>query len=272
MKESNVNPLLLNKISLGDKEFVSSYIADGNSVAAPKGVNSPLVTALTERSEEEISRIIIADLVKHGETIDQEDEDGNTALMFAVSDKRHQMIKDLLALGADVNHKAKDAMDEFPLLLASRKQDPEILKIVLDAGADLDMQDRDGSTALSIAYNDIETFKTILEAGANPDTKDYFNDATVAHNVICELPFTKALMEAGANFYLTNKDKLSPLDFLARSDNHENIEVIEYLLAEGISFDDLEITSNIAQSVIANFKIQSSLDMPVQVTSPTPRF
>ncbi|MBQ7154311.1 MAG: ankyrin repeat domain-containing protein [Synergistaceae bacterium] len=93
-------------------------------------------------------------------------------LMFA--DKKPPYLKDtdmecvrlLIEAGADVNCGA--------LLAALRRRKFDIAEMLIDAGADMDVQNPNGETALFLAAdkNDVDVLKLLLRKGANPNIPD----------------------------------------------------------------------------------------------------
>jgi ankyrin repeat protein len=100
---------------------------------------------------------------------------GLTALHFACKAKRIEACRFLLARGADVNAASsatKDGFQTTPLMIAaSIRHDHTILKVLLQSGAQVNWQARDGSTALIAAcgngYPDHAVL--LLDKGADPN-------------------------------------------------------------------------------------------------------
>jgi ankyrin repeat protein len=80
------------------------------------------------------------------------------ALMQAASEGHTNVAKLLLEAGSEVNIRGKE-IGETPLILASWKNAPEIVKLLLEYKADKTMQDTNGDTALDYAkkenYRDV---------------------------------------------------------------------------------------------------------------------
>jgi ankyrin repeat protein len=136
----------------------------------PKGVR-----VLTE-SEQLLQAADIGDLkrVKYllGRGIDVNVHDGSdntTALLSATAGAHPEVVDYLLNSGADVNAQDKDG--RTPLLAASTMEDTTLATRLLDAHAKIDMRDKEGWSALgkAILTDRKTTVAALLRAGAKPD-------------------------------------------------------------------------------------------------------
>jgi ankyrin repeat protein len=98
------------------------------------------------------------------------DVDGDTPLIAASYRGRIEIVKFLLAKGADVNKSGGKAGDT-PLIIASWKGHTEIVKLLLANGADASKMDKDGETALYSASEEDHAgiVEILLKAGADPN-------------------------------------------------------------------------------------------------------
>ena len=114
---------------------------------------------------------------------------GDTVLSRAIGCAPLIAIRDLIAAGADPNFRMQD--DGFPALidvLHHRRDDRpelrrwsdahEVLRALLDAGADVDTVGLNGGTALHFAcwYDDGVAAQMLLEAGADPRRRTTVDD------------------------------------------------------------------------------------------------
>jgi ankyrin repeat protein len=83
--------------------------------------------------------------------VDTKDRFGRTALCIAASNGYTQIVKTLLANGADVNIKDRDVHDRTALILAADNGHTEVVKVLLANGADVNSKDEFGFTALACA-------------------------------------------------------------------------------------------------------------------------
>ena len=138
----------------GDTARVRELIAAGTQVNArgPHGATALEYAVRRLKSQEEI----VAALIVAGADVNLANEAGETALMFAGYDGI-KMAELLLAAGADAGAQAKDG--RTPLIHAvqavgARLGSLEIVKALIRAKADLNVRDKFGRTALSIAEED----------------------------------------------------------------------------------------------------------------------
>ncbi|KAJ7316657.1 hypothetical protein JRQ81_002819 [Phrynocephalus forsythii] len=113
------------------------------------GYTAIMLTALAaSRSESDMETIM--QLLKMGNVNAKASQAGQTALMLAVSHGRLDMVRALLANGADVNLQDNDG--STALMCACEHGHAEIVRLLLATpGCDVALSDNDGSTALSIA-------------------------------------------------------------------------------------------------------------------------
>jgi ankyrin repeat protein len=82
------------------------------------------------------------------------------------------IVKHLIGLGTDVN--ARDWRLWTPLHFAVRTGNGEVVKMLIEAGAEVDLPNDEGITPLhlcllKLSFN-LEVIEMLLEAGANPDS------------------------------------------------------------------------------------------------------
>lgn len=130
-------------------------------------VNPELYTAIV-RGEVEAVR----SLLDQGCSATETDADGFTALMHAVlaESSREEIVAMLISAGADVN--AKDKGQQWtPLAFAAREGKVAICKILLDSGSDIEAIDVFGNTPLwrAAMTNKPDVVRYLVQSGANLD-------------------------------------------------------------------------------------------------------
>lgn len=124
-------------------------------------------------------------LVEQGHNVNHALGDGETALTSAVRGGRVDVVRFLLAKGADVNQQ-NWLSDRTPLMLAAHSGDTEIIKVLLDHGAD---------PCRTVKYSDNETAQLIAENEHKLAAAQY-----LASHSDCKLPppLPKACAEANS--------------------------------------------------------------------------
>jgi hypothetical protein len=200
MREGNVR-----MVKLHLKAGMDPNIVDKHRLLYGARNEPVLIYAVSLRSPEMALALIDA-----GADVNIEDRSGTTPLMYAVMRDSPEIVKALIKAGADVNDRVGTNMtvlvyavlggrvdpdEAFTGLLmnavtglsaelhgtgtrgggatsgATIHGSPECVRLLLEAGADVDAQTAHGETALMYAAytNRIEKAKVLLEYGANPD-------------------------------------------------------------------------------------------------------
>ena len=100
-------------------------------------------------------------------TLDAQDNDGNTLLMRAIRHDNIVYAHELIAAGAQVNVKSNNGMTA--LMIAIRANKSELVRLLIDKGADVNLADNEGVTALMVAAaeGNIEIVQILLDASAD---------------------------------------------------------------------------------------------------------
>jgi ankyrin repeat protein len=222
---------------------------------------------------------IVDTLLAHGAVVDARSHSGVTALMLAAMRGDIGIVRMLLSAGADVNARSKN--NETALILAAWNQEfdddkqpawydqPKLVQILLDAGADISMTTRDGNgplhgatsydnavtallelliksgapvngrnnngqTPLMYAARNLskENLGTLLANGSNVQERD--NDGKTALMYGSESyseSSVRVLLNAGASIDATDNKGLTPLMYAAKEFRNDNI--VRLLLKSG---------------------------------------
>ena len=105
--------------------------------------------------------------------LNQHSKDGFTPLGFAAFFSRAQIAEYLINEGADVNIASNNDFKVAPIHSAVAAKSLLITQLLLDKGADPNVQQQSGVTPLHAAAhnNSIDIVKALLKAGANKDLK-----------------------------------------------------------------------------------------------------
>ena len=211
-----------------DDQMVHELIRAGASVSAK---NNKQQTALHTASNSEsmwaprksLTSVVNA-LIEAGADIDGQDEDGTTPLMDAAYRGDDQMAHELIRAGASVTTPNKKLQTALHLTISSsrwayRKGCSSVVKALIEAGADINGQDEDGTTPLMEAacgYDD-QMVHELIRAGASVTAKNNKQQTALFHLAIssrsgwAHSTVVKALIEAGADINGQDEDGTTPL-------------------------------------------------------------
>ena len=111
------------------------------------------------------------------------------------------LVNDLIALGADLKWQDKED-GETALQLCARTNHPEIARVLIDAGADLNIQNDDGRTALYVSayWNRPEITKMLIDAGADLNIQTEYGSTALHYCAVWDHSrIARMLIDAGAD-------------------------------------------------------------------------
>jgi uncharacterized protein len=153
-----------------------------------------------------------------------------TVLMNAVKKNDAAQVKKLIEQGVNVNE--LDSGQDAPLVMASYLGHTEIVKLLLDAGADVKAVDPGmKATALhAAAYaGRTDAAKLLIQYKIDIDKQGPYNGYTALHDAIWQnnIQTAKVIIDAGANLTLKSNSGETPLDFAKAKNRKEIIAMIE---------------------------------------------
>ena len=140
------NITMVEAVEAGNEKVVDYYLKHGEMVNQKDEEGRPLITLATR--DKRVS--IVKKLIKAGAKVNAETKDGRTALFFADNGK---MAKLLIDAGAYVDHKSDDGWT--PLMSAIIFGRTDVVKILIQNKADINERDNCGSTMLMHACTTI---------------------------------------------------------------------------------------------------------------------
>lgn len=155
---------------LGHTQMIRQLVAAGADVnARGENANTPLMSA-TDRPD------TVRELLALGADVNAVTHDGVTPLWFACGDLELDSVRLLLAAGADPNLDRRWGESVLYIATAfSRDEVVEAVKLLLDAGAELERRGEDGRTPLLEAAwwpTSAEVFTLLIKAGADYRARD----------------------------------------------------------------------------------------------------
>jgi ankyrin repeat protein len=205
--------------------------ADVNSMHMAPG--SPLINAILRVEEDAMA---VATLLELGADVNLS-ADSFSPLHYAAradwQDERVGCMRILINAGADLE--ARDARGKTPLAVAAEEGYFDRLPPLVEAGANIEARDKDGMTVLMLAANQsgdpFKKVKVLLEKGADPKASSDSDDRT-------------ALDYAKRYLGWFKRDRLAKAQESKQEQNDPNDEEYDRRL-----YEDLEKTVRILQSV-----------------------
>ena len=129
-------------------------------------------------------------------------------------------VRHLLSIGVNPNCRESDHLRLTPLIKAAWRNRKDIVKLLLDRGADPNMGDANGTTPLILAHNKGHPAVIELLLGAGADINKANNmGSTVLHEAAARwdnLGYVQMLLEAGADPNVENRSGVTPLSIALR--------------------------------------------------------
>jgi len=158
------------------------------------------------------------------------DHKGNTPLIWAVSEGRGDIVRLLVDSGADVNIQNFEGVTA--LYLAVERGDTEICTYLMENGANVNIQNENGQSAAHIACinGHLDCLKSLAAHGAHLEIKDDC-DETPLHFAVrgsCEVAVRFLIEECQVNSQCYNEDMETPLQMASC---FEETSLVEFLTA-----------------------------------------
>ncbi|CAG2105105.1 unnamed protein product, partial [Medioppia subpectinata] len=250
-------------------ELLIKYNAEVNAQTSQG--NTPLMFACAGGHEE-----VVKLLLKSGANVEDHNENGHTPLMEAASAGHVNVATILVEHGASINTHSNE-YKESALTLACYKGHLEMVRFLLEAGADQEHKTDEMHTALMEASMDghVEVARLLLDSGAQVNMPaDSFESPLTLAACGGHVELAMLLLERGANIEEVNDEGYTPLMEAAR-EGHE--EMVALLLSQGADINaQTEETQETALTLaccggfldVADFLIKAGADIEAGANTP----
>ncbi len=151
-------------------------------------------------------------LVKQGINVNTIGNNGATPLIWTLNARNHRGVEALLQAGADPNL-APDKTHFSAMNFVPLGDDPELLRLLLKYGGDPNHlgagRITDRPLSLAASEGRIENMKLLLDAGADINAHDKFNESAASNSItLAKFEATVFLLEHGFNFNLSRLERM----------------------------------------------------------------
>lgn len=221
--------ILLVTFSTASVECGSGSNTTNYMIISNNDFTSPLISAVSKKDLK-----LVAEILRSKPDMEVKDNKGRTALMIATYNQDNLIAEMLIKAGANVN--AQDSMLNSPFLYAGASGNLTILKLCLANGANFDIYNRYGGTALIPAAEKrhLEVVKVLSELPDYPI--DHINNlgwTALLEAIIlgpkgkAQVAIVKILVEAGCDVNIADKEGITPLQ---HAKNRGMDEIVNILL------------------------------------------
>ena len=172
---------------------------------------------------------------KYADMVTLRNERGDTLLHKAVSARKVELVKLLLAKGSDVNAVNEFKMAPLNSALSTFESTPELMELLIEAGASLELRNNVRQTPLDYAVgkNNLALARYLLKKGAPVDARKTPDDMTPFMRTVysSNVEMAQLLLDQGADLDARWLDDGEALCIAARYSSHETLQ---FLLDKGM--------------------------------------
>ncbi len=225
---------LIAAINCHDTDTIQRLVEqDRGLVTAANRLGIPFVLNAVKNKQEQTAEI----LIKNGFYLNDEDADGNTALMLAAKNGNSALLKSLIQAGADINHQNSNL--DTALHLAIDKMQQESVKLLLGKKIEINTTNKNDFTPLMIAIHKGHTeivHLLITNGAAVNHTNSAGETALMRAAISAHTKNAKLLIENGALLNTQNHRGFSAIEYAAE---FGQIDMVKLLIEHGATFAQL---------------------------------
>ncbi|EEZ97168.2 Tankyrase-like Protein [Tribolium castaneum] len=169
--------------------------------------------------------------------VDAVDIDSQTALFHAAMGGHIEIVKRLIDLGANLNKRSKES--RTALHVACERGHCDVAELLLNHEADMEAKDTNGNTPLHVASQNQQTelVHVLLETGADPDSEN-LKGSTPLHiaSSLGSKGILEILLQHGASINKQNKNGNTSLHIACQANV---MEMVEILISKGANLNSL---------------------------------
>ena len=208
-----------------EKPELVTYLLE--QMANPDIIASDGFTALNIVGRTNNSKLFESILIEHNKQ--KENYAKSLKLFNAVKQKDLGLTKKLISQGMDLNQRAENGMN--PLLQAALQGNADIVKALLEAGADIKivdfaMKSTPGHKAGYMGHPDV--MKLLIKYGLDINAQGPYNGYTALHDAIWHhhSETVKVLVDSGTNLNLKTNNGKTPLELAKEFEFNDVVKII----------------------------------------------
>jgi ankyrin repeat protein len=193
--EAKLHDYFVNELEISKKNEAESEVNHIRQALLDKGIPTTIDALAQCAAEDKVDEVSL--FIAAGFLPDSKDKKGIPLLCIAARNGHLNTVEFLLRSGAKVDILADDR-GSTPLIDTAMGRHKEVIKILIEAGADVNVKNRDGQTALIIVVGagDVEIVEMLVKAGADPDIEDAFGVSARMYANIFKNEKIKAIFDA----------------------------------------------------------------------------
>lgn len=261
-KDKKGNTALMTAVDNGNTESALALISKG----ARTDLHNKKDKTVLEIALQKKNWSVVTALAKAGANFDKQDRDGRTRLLEALQsdEEDKELIKILIAAGADVN--IADKYDQTPFTEAVNRKLFEIASLMVQKGADVNAVRFKNNTYSALMYaieiGQMEFAKVLIETGADVNFAIHETNDSCLHKAVYnqQKDIVASLIKAGAAVNFKNNFYESPLSRATIAPKGKDLEIADMLLKAGADINALVSMDGRTSLHLAVLNSNSNLD------------